>query len=310
MTIDANSLNHLEEYINDDKFTVLVEWVRLYQKSMAFKMSKYGKGAPRACANVEELSYLQSLMLWASNTFTIKADECHEYYSHILVDPLTEISILEAVSSSLRRFFGNYVTDSSRLINNAVVSLLSDLPIQWQLIVFCTSLLTLIVVLLVCMGLEIHSPFFGVKFNKVTQRQSLVSDTEKELRLIQVVKETVKEEMSKSIDTTKEEMRKILTLEFSRYDSDGIGGPPKGGGNRAIGKPGGGNIIGVPGGGIIGGIPGGIPGMYGGGYMCGRIDILPSGLGIPVGGGRRGGGTIGLTKHEGPVGGPCLEKYG
>ncbi|KII64100.1 hypothetical protein RF11_02522 [Thelohanellus kitauei] len=82
---------------------VLVEWIRLYQNSIALKMSKYGKGVPMSCQDVNQMSYFDTLLLWVSNTFTLKSDACHQYYSNILVDPLTEISILEVRVVTIRQ---------------------------------------------------------------------------------------------------------------------------------------------------------------------------------------------------------------
>ncbi|KAF0991307.1 hypothetical protein HZS_4898 [Henneguya salminicola] len=202
--------------------SVLVEWTRLYQKTIAFKMSKYGKGAPRACANLEDLSYLESIFLWVSNTFTLKTDECHEYYSNILVDPMTEISILEALSSALRRFLGNYILDFTVVINNSIISLLSNLPIQWQIIVFCSALILLIIFVLVYVGIEINSPLFGINFKGKTRESHMESNPEKELRMIQVIKETVKDEISKNMDDTRDEICKMITNELNKTESNDI----------------------------------------------------------------------------------------
>lgn len=193
--------------------SVLVEWTRLYHNAMAKKMSIYSRTAPIACENVRELSHLQSVLLWFSSTFSLKGDECHHYYSRILVDPLTEISVLEAFSSAVRRFLGNYLIDAATVINSSILSLLSNLPVQWQLIVFFAVLTTTILVALIYTGIEVRSPLLGVK---VSNQHSAVCNTDNELRMIQVIKETVKEEFSRNLEETRDELCKSIVEELNQ----------------------------------------------------------------------------------------------
>lgn len=196
---------------------ILIEWIRLYQKSIAFKMSKYGHSPPRSCKNVEQLSYMENIMLWFSNSFSLKSDECHDFYSNILVDPLMEISVLEAFSSALRRFLGNYLIHLTSIINQSIITLLINLPIQWQFIVFLTTMLTVILSICVYSGLELYSPLFGLKFSR-TKPIPIQDETEKELRMIQLIRDSVREEISKNMDETRDEIQRMINCSMEKTD--------------------------------------------------------------------------------------------
>ncbi|XP_057298590.1 chloride channel CLIC-like protein 1 [Hydractinia symbiolongicarpus] len=141
------------------------EWHRMYKVELAKKTSEAMKDVPEDCFP-NNLTPWKSVTLWFKDTFTTSDDACAKYHQNILVDPVWEVSPLQATAVCASRFIFEPMKQFSSALGVSFRLLMKEVPVQWQPVLFVVIVLIVVFVVMAMTGFEISSPLLRVGFRQ------------------------------------------------------------------------------------------------------------------------------------------------
>ncbi|XP_045157841.2 chloride channel CLIC-like protein 1 [Mercenaria mercenaria] len=129
-------------------------WFELYKQAEIKQQSMATKTVPKECEGERDAwSALKSY-------FTLQDDKCHEYYEHLMIDPVIRVPPTKAIAVTFVRFFVAPLKDVGGAISEFIRALLIDLPVTLYPVAIGIVGLFLFMFLFMWFGYSIRLPFF------------------------------------------------------------------------------------------------------------------------------------------------------
>jgi len=141
-------------------FSVSWHWLRLYKKAWAAKHATLVKDTsiPHEC-RPQDMTWLQSLQFTARSAFTSE-DRCGKYHEAIMVDPLYEVNPLTALVDLTSNLLLVPLSKLGAETGAMFSSLLSNVPLFWQVPVLVVFVLILMFLMVLVAGYRVRLPMF------------------------------------------------------------------------------------------------------------------------------------------------------
>ncbi|XP_064626727.1 chloride channel CLIC-like protein 1 [Lineus longissimus] len=135
-------------------------WLHLYKKAAARKLTEVIKGIPDEC-RPSDTSWLSSMNSWYRTTFTFMENKCDKYHEALMVDPFWEVSPFQAIAVSLSAFIFEPAGHFGDAISKFFRGLLQHVPIQWAVPLFLAVIIIAVLILFMMFGYRIKIPFLA-----------------------------------------------------------------------------------------------------------------------------------------------------
>lgn len=129
--------------------SVVWNWFYLYKIAFAEHQSNLVKMdvVNEKCTGVKKIDWSDSLKEWFRSTWTLQDDPCKRYYEVLMVNPILLVPPTKAISVTLTTFITEPLKHFGQGISEFLRALLKDLPVQLQIPVLLTIVLSILVVM-------------------------------------------------------------------------------------------------------------------------------------------------------------------
>ncbi|KAH3696112.1 chloride channel CLIC-like protein 1 isoform X2 [Dreissena polymorpha] len=130
-------------------------WFELYKQAEIKQHTMATKSIPSECSN-------EGQDVWSTlkSYFTFQDDKCHEYYEHLMIDPLIKVPPTKAIGVTFVRFFVAPLKDVGSAISEFIRALLIDLPLTLYPVAIALVSGFFFMFLFMWFGYSIRLPFF------------------------------------------------------------------------------------------------------------------------------------------------------
>ncbi|XP_073332483.1 chloride channel CLIC-like protein 1 [Pagrus major] len=127
--------------------SIIWNWVYLYKTAFADHQNKMAKmdGIGEKCSGLKQYDWTDSLKEFFRSTVSLQDDPCKKYYEAIFVNPVLLVPPTKALSVTIVTFLTEPLKHIGEGISDFLRALLKDLPVTWQIPVFLTIMLMLVV---------------------------------------------------------------------------------------------------------------------------------------------------------------------
>ncbi|KAK7889457.1 hypothetical protein WMY93_025017 [Mugilogobius chulae] len=128
--------------------SIVWNWFYLYKIAFAEHQNNLVKmdDVNQKCTGVRKIDWSDSLKEWFRSTWTLQDDPCKRYYEVLMVNPILLVPPTKAISVTITTFITEPLKHFGQGISEFLRALLKDLPIQLQIPVLFTIVLSILVV--------------------------------------------------------------------------------------------------------------------------------------------------------------------
>lgn len=129
--------------------SIVWNWFYLYKIAFAEHQNNLVKmdGVNQKCTGVKKIDWSDSLKEWFRSTWTLQDDPCKQYYEVLMVNPILLVPPTKAISVTITTFITEPLKHFGQGISEFLRALLKDLPVQLQIPVLLTIVLSILVML-------------------------------------------------------------------------------------------------------------------------------------------------------------------
>uniref|UniRef100_A0A8C6SB65 Chloride channel CLIC-like protein 1 n=1 Tax=Neogobius melanostomus TaxID=47308 RepID=A0A8C6SB65_9GOBI len=129
--------------------SIVWNWFYLYKIAFAEHQNNLVKmdDVNRKCTGVKKIDWSDSLKEWFRSTWTLQDDPCKRYYEVLMVNPILLVPPTKAISVTITTFLTEPLKHFGQGISEFLRALLKDLPLQLQIPVLITIVLSILVVM-------------------------------------------------------------------------------------------------------------------------------------------------------------------
>lgn len=129
--------------------SIVWNWFYLYKIAFAEHQNNLVKmdGVNLKCTGVKKIDWSDSLKEWFRSTWTLQDDPCKRYYEVLMVNPILLVPPTKAISVTITTFITEPLKHFGQGISDFLRALLKDLPVQLQIPVLLTIVLSILVVM-------------------------------------------------------------------------------------------------------------------------------------------------------------------
>jgi len=140
--------------------SVTMTWANMYMKAAAKKQATLARlgNVPKACL-LEKQGWKSASVDFVRGLFNRKVDPCEEYYAAAMVDPLWEVSILDAITETVCQLVIRPCSTMGIILGNFYSNIIDPIPFAWKIPVMVIATILLLFLMLLCCGYEISIPF-------------------------------------------------------------------------------------------------------------------------------------------------------
>ncbi|XP_030290129.1 chloride channel CLIC-like protein 1 [Sparus aurata] len=127
--------------------SIIWNWFYLYKTAFAEHQNKMAQmdDIGEKCSGLKKFDWTDNLKEFFRSTITLKDDPCKKYYEAIFVNPILLVPPTKALSVTIVTFLTEPLKHIGEGISDFLRALLKDLPVTWQIPVFLTIMLMLVV---------------------------------------------------------------------------------------------------------------------------------------------------------------------
>ncbi|KAM8745454.1 chloride channel CLIC-like protein 1 [Acanthopagrus schlegelii] len=127
--------------------SIIWNWFYLYKTAFAEHQNKMAQmdDIGEKCSGLKKFDWTDNLKEFFRSTVTLKDDPCKKYYEAIFVNPILLVPPTKALSVTIVTFLTEPLKHIGEGISDFLRALLKDLPVTWQIPVFFTIMLMLVV---------------------------------------------------------------------------------------------------------------------------------------------------------------------
>lgn len=140
--------------------SVTMTWANMYMNAAAKKQATLARlgNVPKACL-LEKQGWASASVDFVRGLFNRKVDPCEEYYAAAMVDPLWEVSILDAITETVCQLIIRPCSALGIILGNFYSNIIDPIPFAWKIPVAIIATILLLFLMLLCCGYEISIPF-------------------------------------------------------------------------------------------------------------------------------------------------------
>lgn len=129
--------------------SIVWNWFYLYKIAFAEHQNNLVKmdNVNQKCTGVKKIDWSDSLKEWFRSTWTLQDDPCKQYYEVLMVNPILLVPPTKAISVTITTFITEPLKHFGQGISEFLRALLKDLPVQLQIPVLLTIVLSILVVM-------------------------------------------------------------------------------------------------------------------------------------------------------------------
>lgn len=129
--------------------SIIWNWLYLYKIAFAEHQNNIVKmdSVNAKCTGVKRIDWSDSLKEWFRSTWTLQDDPCKQYYEVLMVNPILLVPPTKAISVTITTFITEPLKHIGQGISEFLRALLKDLPVQLQIPVLLTIVLSILVVM-------------------------------------------------------------------------------------------------------------------------------------------------------------------
>lgn len=129
--------------------SIVWNWFYLYKIAFAEHQNNLVKmeDVNQKCTGVKKINWSDSLKEWFRSTWTLQDDPCKRYYEVLMVNPILLVPPTKAISVTITTFITEPLKHFGQGISEFLRALLKDLPVQLQIPVLLTIVLSILVVM-------------------------------------------------------------------------------------------------------------------------------------------------------------------
>lgn len=129
--------------------SIVWNWFYLYKIAFAEHQNNLVKmdDVNKKCTGVKKIDWSDSLKEWFRSTWTLQDDPCKQYYEVLMVNPILLVPPTKAISVTITTFITEPLKHFGQGISEFLRALLKDLPVQLQIPVLLTIVLSILVVM-------------------------------------------------------------------------------------------------------------------------------------------------------------------
>lgn len=129
--------------------SIVWNWFYLYKIAFAEHQNNLVKmdGVNQKCTGVKKIDWSDSLKEWFRSTWTLQDDPCKRYYEVLMVNPILLVPPTKAISVTITTFITEPLKHFGQGISEFLRALLKDLPVQLQIPVLLTIVLSILVMM-------------------------------------------------------------------------------------------------------------------------------------------------------------------
>lgn len=129
--------------------SIVWNWFYLYKIAFAEHQNNLAKmdNVNQKCTGVKKIDWSDSLKEWFRSTWTLQDDPCKRYYEVLMVNPILLVPPTKAISVTITTFITEPLKHFGQGISEFLRALLKDLPVQLQIPVLLTIVLSILVVM-------------------------------------------------------------------------------------------------------------------------------------------------------------------
>lgn len=129
--------------------SIVWNWFYLYKTAFAEHQNNLAKmdDVNQKCTGVKKIDWSDSLKEWFRSTWTLQDDPCKRYYEVLMVNPILLVPPTKAISVTITTFITEPLKHFGQGISEFLRALLKDLPVQLQIPVLLTIVLSILVVM-------------------------------------------------------------------------------------------------------------------------------------------------------------------
>lgn len=129
--------------------SIVWNWFYLYKIAFAEHQNNLVKmdDVNQQCTGVRKIDWSDSLKEWFRRTWTLQDDPCKRYYEVLMVNPILLVPPTKAISVTITTFITEPLKHFGQGISEFLRALLKDLPVQLQIPVLLTIVLSILVVM-------------------------------------------------------------------------------------------------------------------------------------------------------------------
>jgi hypothetical protein len=139
--------------------SVSATWCQLYYQAAAKKQATLARlgNVPGSC-RIEKQGWGRATVDFVRGLFNNVADPCEEYYAAAMVDPLWEVSILDAITETVCRLVVRPVEALGTALGRFFTNVIDPIPFAWKLPILILCVLILVIALLLYCRYEVGCP--------------------------------------------------------------------------------------------------------------------------------------------------------
>lgn len=129
--------------------SIVWNWFYLYKTAFAEHQNNLAKmdDVNQKCTGVKKIDWSDSLKEWFRRTWTLQDDPCKQYYEVLMVNPILLVPPTKAISVTITTFITEPLKHFGQGISEFLRALLKDLPVQLQIPVLLTIVLSILVLM-------------------------------------------------------------------------------------------------------------------------------------------------------------------
>lgn len=129
--------------------SIVWNWFYLYKIAFAEHQNNLVKmeDVNQKCTGVKKINWSDSLKEWFRSTWTLQDDPCKRYYEVLMVNPILLVPPTKAISVTITTFITEPLKHFGQGISEFLRALLKDLPVQLQIPVLLTIVLSILVMM-------------------------------------------------------------------------------------------------------------------------------------------------------------------
>ncbi|KAJ0065025.1 hypothetical protein NL108_001017, partial [Boleophthalmus pectinirostris] len=126
--------------------SIVWNWFYLYKIAFAEHQNNLVKmdNVNQKCTGVKKIDWSDSLKEWFRSTWTLQDDPCKQYYEVLMVNPILLVPPTKAISVTITTFITEPLKHFGQGISEFLRALLKDLPVQLQIPVLLTIVLSIL----------------------------------------------------------------------------------------------------------------------------------------------------------------------